>query len=261
MGVIGDLWSIPNTFISAGMASNASSKAYARQLDYMYRSAQTNYNFQQKSLRESPSAQREGLETAGYNPMLAVQNATGGANANFANSTGVNMDEIAGITTANATSAQAFNSMENLDKQTESNVKLQESSTFKNRMEALSQQIKNQFLSSRERAEINKTNAESTKLQSDTALNSATIENLKSRLELDRALGFAGLDVQRRGQNLSYNATTYSADKSYEASKYNTDNNMIKAGVAGVAGALGLMYGPAKLKALRLLGKTKAVGF
>lgn len=75
--------SLASSLIGA-FASNASAhKQYMNQSALQREAADLNYSYGIKSLKNSPSATREGLETAGYNPMLAVQNATSGANAGW----------------------------------------------------------------------------------------------------------------------------------------------------------------------------------
>ena len=75
--------SLGSSLIGA-FASNASSrKQYKYQSRLQAQAAKLNYDYGIKSLQNSPTAEREGLESAGYNPMLAVQNATSGANSGW----------------------------------------------------------------------------------------------------------------------------------------------------------------------------------
>lgn len=70
--------------ILGGLFSNAASKKqYKYQSALQEQAARLNYEYGLKSLENSPTSQRKGLETAGYNPMLAVQNATSGSNTGW----------------------------------------------------------------------------------------------------------------------------------------------------------------------------------
>lgn len=72
---------------SAGIGvigANASTKKqYKYQSKLQAQAAKLNYDYSLLSARNLHSATREGLENAGYNPMLAVQNGTSGANSSF----------------------------------------------------------------------------------------------------------------------------------------------------------------------------------
>ena len=61
-----------------------STLSFRRQKQLMEHQAALNYQYGQATALNSPSWNRKGLESAGYNPMLAVQNATSGVNSNFA---------------------------------------------------------------------------------------------------------------------------------------------------------------------------------
>lgn len=63
--------------------------SYNLQKKLMDRQARVNYEYSEKTAKNQPSWSRFGLESAGYNPMLAVQNGVSGANSNFASSQSV----------------------------------------------------------------------------------------------------------------------------------------------------------------------------
>lgn len=59
-------------FLGAGVNGLASLATASLNNYYAKEAAQRNYNYSLSYLRESPQAQRQGLESAGYNPMLAL---------------------------------------------------------------------------------------------------------------------------------------------------------------------------------------------
>lgn len=82
--------------------------------------AKLNYNYSIKSAKNMPDATRTGLENAGYNPMLAVQNSTSGANSSWT-SAGQSQNNDLGNLVSNA---QAFKRLENETIQAEANADL-----------------------------------------------------------------------------------------------------------------------------------------
>lgn len=83
----------------------------SKQWDYAQQAAALEYQYGLRSLRESPSAAREGLEKAGYNPILAI-NSGAGASAGHVNvgdargggnSGGTSSKPVSSNATANAT--------------------------------------------------------------------------------------------------------------------------------------------------------------
>lgn len=75
--------SLGSSLIGA-FASNASSKKqYKYQSALQAQAAALNYKYGLMSLENGPTSTRKGLVDAGYNPMLAVQNSTSGANSGW----------------------------------------------------------------------------------------------------------------------------------------------------------------------------------
>ena len=60
---------IANTLFNQAGVSNST----ALQKDLMKYQAKLNYNYSQKDLKNKWTANRQGLEKAGYNPMLALE--------------------------------------------------------------------------------------------------------------------------------------------------------------------------------------------
>ncbi|WGL31042.1 DNA pilot protein [Dipodfec virus UOA04_Rod_680] len=82
-----------NPFVFAGnqLASSLNSR---RAWKYAKKSMALQYQYQLKGLRESPSAQREGLEAANYNPLLAL--GSGGSSAGSVSPSFMNSDSDSG---------------------------------------------------------------------------------------------------------------------------------------------------------------------
>ena len=80
-------WGFAGSLLSAGigaLSANASSKKqFKYQSALQSQAAKLNYDYSLKSAENMPSATRKGLESGGYNPMLAVQNSTSGANSSW----------------------------------------------------------------------------------------------------------------------------------------------------------------------------------
>ena len=104
------------------IAANASSRRqYKYQSKLQAQAARLNYDYSLKSAENMPSSTRKGLESAGYNPMLAVQNATSGSNSSWTSSGQASApDYLAGL--SNAFELQR---VKNETAQTDSNIKLQ----------------------------------------------------------------------------------------------------------------------------------------
>lgn len=203
------------SFASFGgsLFSNATSKgSQSRAYNYARALQQQQYDLTQQGYRESPKNQRFGLESAGYNPMLALGNV--GSSTAVAGGTPVNAN--ATDTTGIRDAIMQKVTLQNQTKQTDATVENLDSSTHKNEAEAQGTLLHNKYIDDREKSEI-------ANIQADTQQKSAVIENMKQRLELDRMLGIMGIDAQIYGSNVTSSAMRYSADKSYNASTYSAD--------------------------------------
>lgn len=168
--------------------------------------AKLNYNYAEKSARNQPTWNRAGLESAGYNPMLAVQNATSGANSSWTSAQSVNAPDIAGGLSSGIANAQSFQRLKNETDQTESITDSNYANADKAKAEKAEITARLPFVPQRQKAEI-------AKLEADAQLAEAQKHNLKERLDLDRYINDSGLAVTSRGQNLQYNASTMSPTK------------------------------------------------
>lgn len=134
--------------------------------------ARINYQYAEKSARNAPTWNRAGLESAGYNPMLAVQNATSGANSSWTSAQSSNMSDI-----ANAgdfiNNAQSFQRLENETKTAEAQQDQAYAEADNLKTQSAINTAKLPFVSQREKSEIAQTEA-----------NTAKLENANSRATL-----------------------------------------------------------------------------
>lgn len=214
----------PAFYSGLGVISSnaASSKSFARQKELMEHQAALNYHYAQLSSKNAPTWNRQGLESAGYNPMLAVQNATSGANSSWTSPNTTNMDDYAGNITAQATNATSFMNARSTAEQTASNIatnltqqSLNKAQSKKTLSETTAQDIKNGYLDKREQQEIGNISANTDKLQADTAYTNELKDNIKAELELRQYIGElqASSGIQQAG--ISANATKYASNQHY----------------------------------------------
>lgn len=192
--------------IGALSANASSKKQFKYQSALQAQAAKLNYDYSLKSAENMPTSTRQGLEDAGYNPMLAVQNSTSGANSSWTSAGNATAPDYAGAISQGVANAQSFQRLKNETQQAESVSDANYANADKAKAEKAEISARLPFVSKRQRAEI-------AKLEADAQLAEATKHNLKERLELDRYINDSGLATTRRGQNLVYNATTYSPTK------------------------------------------------
>lgn len=197
---------------SAALTSGSAYRQFKYQSQLQEQAARLNYEYGQKNALNSPTWNRQGLEKAGYNPMLAVQNSTSGANAGWT-TTGQagSFDESAGLASG-VSNAMSLANMRNQTAQTDSQIKLNEATGRNQIADAINKEIESGYIDEKNQSLIKNTIAQTTKLESDTAYNEAVIQNMQKKLELEQYLGEMGLAVQRRGQDKLYNASTYASD-------------------------------------------------
>lgn len=209
--------------VGAGASMLSSAQQYQYQRKLQAQAAQLNYDYGQKSLLNSPTSTRQGLENAGYNPMLAVNNATAGANSGWTSTGQANGTDYASGISQFVSNAQNAMRIKNETAQTESAVKTNEATARNQNAEASNREAENPFISDRNKADIGRMNAQTANLSHQNDLIDAQIENMQKRIELERALGFAGLDVARRGQDIGYAGTVYNANSMSSASRYHSN--------------------------------------
>lgn len=193
--------------LAGGASSIASSfLSYGQQKKLATHNAKLNYQYAEKSARNAPTWNRAGLETAGYNPMLAVQNATSGANSSWTSAQSADAPDIAGGISSGVANAQSFQRLKNETNQAESVSDANYANADKAKAEKAEITARLPYVSQRQKAEI-------ANLEADAQLAEAQKHNLKERLDLDRYINDSGLATTRRGQDLTYNASTLTPSK------------------------------------------------
>ena len=195
----GMLWGLVNNQIAQHYSNKQQYQAY----HYAKKLQEQQYNLGIQGYKDSPSAMREGLINAGYNPMLALGNVNSGTSV--AGGTPVQANASSGNSPNLTGTALDMQRLTNETQQTNSNIDVNNATSFKTRMEGIAQSLRNRFINDREKAEISRTLKEAYKLESDSLFNDASIQNMQRQLDLQRFLGM-------RGQDLQYNASKYASD-------------------------------------------------
>ena len=222
-----DLGSALGGLIGAGASMISSKRQMHYQSALQREAAALNYDYGIKSLENSPTAQRKGLVSAGYNPMLAVSNATYGANSGWT-STGQagSFDASIGLSSGlnNVLSVQ---NMKNQTSQTESinDKNYAEADEAKVRKQSMLQKLP--FISQREKAEIGN-------IEKDSILKEAQVHNLEETtrfiekdFELRKRLGEMGIDVQRYGIDKNLAGVVYNANTNERMNKLTNEINEV----------------------------------
>lgn len=216
---IGALGSLASTGLGIVSANSQSGKAFGRQLYAMQRQAELNYEYSQKSAENSPSWNRKGLEAAGYNPMLAVQNATSGANSSWTSPNSAPTDQATDAITNGVRNGTEMAQLAINQKQVEAQSDQAYAEADKAKVEKNAMLEKMPYISSREKSEI-------ANLEKDSLLKESQIHNIdettrfiEKNYELQRRLGEMGI-------NLDYQSKIYGANKAFEASKYGSNLNL-----------------------------------
>lgn len=210
---------IGSTFISNATSKGAQARAYnyARQLQ------QQQYDLTLQGYRESPSAQRQGMELAGFNPMLALGNVGNGVSVAGGTPVNGNATDVSGTQQAISQAVQ----LKNQTKQIEASSDEAYANADKAKAEKAILMQRLPFVSERERLENAKLSWESQKMESEIHYNNEFLNLLRSRQELDYQLGLMSNATQRYSADTAYNAIRYSSDKSYDASRYGSDNSYL----------------------------------
>lgn len=192
--------------IGAFSANAQSKKSYKYAKKLQAHAAKLNYQYSLKSAENLPTSTRTGLENAGYNPMLAVQNATSGANSSWTSATKADVADMGSAMSAGIANAQSVQRLKNETMQAESATDSYYANADKAKAEKAEISARLPFVSKRQRAEI-------ANLEADAQLAEAQKHNLKERIELERYINDSGLAVTRRGQDMVYNASTLTPSK------------------------------------------------
>lgn len=178
--------------IGAWSANAQNKKNFAYQSALQAQAAKLNYEYSLKSLENSPTSQRKGLESAGYNPMLAVQNSTSGANSSWTSSGNFQGADMSNAITQGISNAQSRERLNNETLVADTQSKANEATAENQVSQAMNNLEENKYIGSKRKAEI-------ANIQGDTMLKEAQIDNMKKQVEL----GWAGVNVQQEANAVS----------------------------------------------------------
>lgn len=184
--VIKAVGSVASSLIGAGGSIAGAGLSFGQQKALQANQAKINYEYAEKEARNKPTWNRAGLETAGYNPMLAVQNATSGANASWTSAQSANAPDISGGITQGVANAQSFQRLKNETKTADTQAKANEATAENQSSQAMNNLEENKYIGDKRKAEI-------ANLQGDTMLKEAQIDNMEKQIEL----GHMGINVQQ----------------------------------------------------------------
>lgn len=215
-GAIGDSINQDKGFIF-GLANNAisysqSKKSQRRAYDYARLLQQQQYDLSIRGYKEAPSAQRFGLETAGYNPMLALGNVGNGVS-------------VAGGTPVNANSTDSANlagnvaimqGIKNQTEQTKASTDQLYAEADKAKAEKAEIVQRLPYVSEQAKANYMKTTMESAKLENDIHYQNEYLNYLSTSLSNAKEIEQIKAEAQKYGANMSYKGTVYNADTNAE---------------------------------------------
>lgn len=208
------LGSVAGSLIGAGGSIAGAGLSYSQQKALQANQAKINYEYAEKSARNTPTWNRAGLESAGYNPMLAVQNSTSGANASWTSAQSANSPDISGGLTQGLANAQSFQRLKNETQQAESATDSNYATADELKSRKAINIAKLPFVSKREKAEIAESEARAAKLENDIHYQDEMINYYKNSLKLQE------MGLQPQFINAGANATNAETNKlQYEIDK------------------------------------------
>lgn len=214
----------------SSMFSNATTgKQQRRAYEYARALQQQQYDLSLKGFKEAPKAQRTGLETAGYNPMLALGNVGNGVSVAGGTPVNANSTDVSGIRDSISQAVQLKNQSDQTDASTDA--LYAQADKAKAEKAAIVERLP--YISKQAKADYMKTSMDAAKLENDIHYQNEYLNYLEKSLEVQQRLGEMGFSnakdvakiygsATRYGADRSYNATTYSANKSYGASIYSS---------------------------------------
>lgn len=214
-GLLGGLSAVGS--IGSGLFSNAmTGKQQRRAYEYARALQQQQYDLNQRSLRESSGNLRKGLSSAGYNPMLAVSQATQSPTVSGGTPVSSNATDVSGF-------RDAFNNLANTlnqTAQTRATVDNLDSQTGKNVSETTAQNIRNKFLNQREASEIKK-------IVKETNFMDAQVANWDAQLRMQEKVAQIGANASRYGSDTALKGSIYNADTQRAMNKLTNEINEV----------------------------------
>ncbi len=230
-----------------GIASNASAfKQYKYQRKLNEQMADLNYRYGKKATVNQYGWQRKGLETAGYNPMLAIQGASGPANSSFASNGSAQQADMSSMGHLVSNATDILQARKNVE-QADSNIELNKANSDKLNAEATAQTIKNGYLDKREQKEIENIEGQSSLLRSQSNYYDNVLENQEKIAEIQAnanvtsaRIGANGM-IKATGMN---NATAVQNNiRDNETARTTTGANLVNGLTLGALGYFGAKFG------------------
>lgn len=214
------------SFLDNLSASKNAEKSAARQYNYQRllqaQAAALNYKYSIKSAQNLPGATRQGYESAGYNPMLAVQNGVSNASSFTSAGTAGSFDSAAAISSGVA-NAIDFSRLQNETLKAEADTDASYALADKTKAEKAEIIQRLPYVSQQSKANYMKTTMESAKLENDIHYQNEYLKYLKNSLQLQKELGQQGFANVRDVANITAAAQKYGSDVSAAALKYSSD--------------------------------------
>lgn len=156
---------IGGALIGALGSNSSAKKQYKYQSALQAQAAELNYKYAEKTARNSPTWNRAGLESAGYNPMLAVQNATNGANSSWTSAGQATAPDYAGAISQGVANAQSFQRLKNETNVADSTEDMNYATADKAKAEANESVLRSKFIPDSMKAKIARDTAEAKNLE------------------------------------------------------------------------------------------------
>lgn len=209
--------------LAGSFLSNASSgRQQKRAFGYAKALQQQQYDLGIRGYKEAPSAQREGLTSAGYNPMLALGNVGNGVSVAGGTPVSANSTDISGI----KESIQQAIQLKNQTDQTEASTDQMYAEADKAKAEKAILVERLPYVSKQAKADYMKTTMESAKFENDIHYQNEYLNYLEKSLKVQQRLAEMGFANSRDIAKINAGATRYSADKAYNATTQSTSMNV-----------------------------------
>ena len=187
--------------VSGGLtAANSAKQQFNYNKQLQANQARLNYEYAEKSAKNSPSWNRAGLESAGYNPMLAVQNATSGANASWTSGASNSQTDYASAISQGIANAQSLQRLRNETSQAESQTDKNYAEADEAKARKAQLEIENSQLPERIKKEIAKTSAETSLIETQSH-------------QIDELLRLREKELSIQGYNATTSRRIYELDK------------------------------------------------
>lgn len=227
---VGDFFKNNATSIASGASSLFSSlfsnattgKQQRRAYEYARQLQQQQYDLSIRGFKDAPSAQREGLVSAGYNPMLALGKIGDGVSVAGGTPVNANATDTSGIKDAISGAVQ----LQNQTNQTKASTDALYASADKSKAEKAAIVERLPYISKQAKADYMKTSMESAKLENDIHYQNEFLNYLQNSLEVQQRLAEMGFANSKDIAKINAGATRYSADKAYNATTQSASMNV-----------------------------------